>query len=282
MQILSSQPISGAKILGTSIKLYVKSLPKLLELFWILAAFFAVDLILELLLRELDRNSAAVSIVETIQMIFWLPSAFCFFWVYPCIILRFDCVAKDREESLLQVFMIGLKKLWRLFLATLLPCILVGLTSMTMIGTVSVIPMLITGALSGAGNSTAMVLSTCVGLVLGFCLAATIAVSLAFYPYFIVIDSLPAYASLQASCKLAWGNILRTVVTYLAPILVAMVLSGAAGILTNFLDTDEQTSIISMVLDGVLFVCISSYFCALGYLQFHDLKLRQSNVAAAQ
>ncbi|WP_426991947.1 hypothetical protein [Methylomonas sp. CM2] len=281
MPLLSSQPIGKYAVLETSIKLYIESLPKLLALFWILAAIFSVEWGLALLPSVLDRNADAVSIIETIQTILWLPTMLCLFWAYACMVQRFDSVAKGREESFKQVFMIGVKKIWPLFLATLLPSILVGLTGMMMIGTVSFIPMLISTVLSGADNSIVMGISMVIGVVLGAYLAAAIAVSLAFYPYFVVIDALPAYASLQASCKLAWGHVISAAVIYLAPTLVAALLCAAADSLTEGWGADGQTSVIREVVYGVWIVCVGSYFCALSYVQFHDLKLRQSNVVAA-
>jgi hypothetical protein len=118
-----------------------------------------------------------------------------------------------------------------------------------------------------------------VGLILLVVPGVILSLSLAFYLYFIVIDSLGGYAALKASHSLVWGNWWRTMTVFMAPFIVMMVILISIGLLVGFLgaafiQNPAAASILGIV-NNIVSAFITPYFFTLGYVQFNDLKLRK-------
>ena len=154
-------------------------------------------------------------------------------------IYRIDNVANQRDDDFTEALLIGFKKF---------PAVLV-----------------------------AVILYT-IAVMLGFILLVVpgiiLSLSLAFYIYFIALDSLGGYEALKASHKLVWGNWWRTMSIFMAPSIVLMVIYFPMKMLAAFVGASNNTLI--SVITNLLTAFIMPYFVALAYVQFHDLKLRTS------
>lgn len=250
MHILPSQPSSIAKVLDASIKLYSACFGRLMGLILTLAVFLiALGLFSDLLIGTPDTMDEDEGMAFLIVKLPLLLSVVFFmsilsFVLYSAMIVRIDNAAHQREDTVMEAFQTGLNK----FLPMLVAVILYSLA--VVIGfALLVIP----------------------GLILSL--------SLAFYLYFIVIDNLGGYASLRASHDLVWGNWWRTVAVFTVPGVVFVIiyfgLFSVVGILAATLSLDPAFMTVSNALGNLLSALITPYFFTLGYVQFHDLKLRK-------
>ena len=160
------------------------------------------------------------------------------FVFYIGIIYRIDNIVNQREDSFIETLQFGLKK----FPAMLVAAILYTL------------------ALMG-------------GILLFVIPGIIVSLSMAFYLYFIVIDSLGGYAALKASHKLVWGNWWRTTTVFMAPGIVMLVVFFTLGALVAFLGVGNSPLV--NIASNLASAFITPYFFTLGYVQFHDLKLRK-------
>lgn len=244
--LLASQPTSIAKILDTSIKLYKASFVKLIGFFLIMAVFYiSAGPILEPLIPKEQTNPANPPSVEHLGLLlgYVLIMSLLSFVIYSAMIYRIDNVANQREDSFIEALQVGLKKFPSMLLAVFLYMIV-------MIG----------------------------GTILFVIPGIILSLSMAFYLYFIVVDSLGGYASLKASHALVWGHWWRTMTVFMAPGIVMLVMVLSLGALVGFLSsaaTIINSSLINVAIN-LLSAFITPYFFTLGYAQFHDLKLRKS------
>ena len=249
MRLLASQPVSIAKILDTSIKLYVASFNKLIGFFLIMAAFYiATGLFTQQLIRGQTANPAEAQPAVLANLpLFWgfvLVFTLMSFVLYIAMVYRIDNVVNEREDSFMEALQVGFKKFPSMILAVFL-------------------------------YSIAMT----VGLILLVVPGVILSLSLAFYLYFIVVDSLGGYAALKASHSLVWGNWWRTMTVFMAPFIVIMIIFMTVGLLIGFLgavfiQNPASASILGIV-NNIVSAFITPYFFTLGYVQFNDLKLRK-------
>lgn len=245
MRFLASQPVSIAKILDASIKLYTASFSKLIGIISILAVLYIV---MGLFTAQLQSNPAGPASPEAMALLtenlplllsFVVVFSILSFVLYAALIYRLDNVANEREDSLSEAAGVGLNKLPAMIVAMILYIIAVIVGSILLI-----VP----------------------GIIL--------MTSLAFYLYFIVIDSYGGYSALRNSHSLVWGHWWRTVAVFTVPMIIWIAVMFTLGFVTALLAAGNQT--VLQVLMNLLSVIFTPYFFALGYVQFHDLKLRKS------
>lgn len=255
MQILPSQPVSIAKILDASIKLYIASFPKLIGFFLIMAAcYIASGLVSAQLVNVQADNSVAnpeallTLLPLYIGLIIILSLATLVF--YAAMVYRMDNVANGREDTFMEALQLGLKKF---------PAMLMAITIFTI-------------AMMG-------------GLVLLVIPGIILMVSMGFYIYFIVIESLGGYAAIRASHALVWGDWWRTTAVFMAPGIAVTILYFTLVMLATFLGkgltAGSNVTGFAEIIANVLSAFITPYFFTLGYVQFNDLKLRKSGADLA-
>lgn len=243
MSLLASQPVSIAKILDISIKLYKASFMKLLGFFLIMAVFYvSISFIIEPLMPTEQTPPGTMPPLDNLGTIFGAIFLFSLlsFVIYSAMIYRIDNVENQREDSFMEALQVGFKTFPSVLLAVIL------YTIAMMIG---------------------MLLLVVPGIILSL--------SLAFYMYFIVVDSLGAYESLKASHKLVWGHWWRTMTVFMAPGIVMLVVFVGIGAVVAAIGGGADSLLVNVV-TNLLSAFITPYFFTLAYVQFHDLKLRKS------
>jgi uncharacterized membrane protein len=166
--------------------------------------------------------------------------------LYAAMIYRIDNLVCGRKDNFGEALLVGIKKIPVSFFAMVLYLIAVLLGTLLL-----VIP----------------------GIFLSL--------SLAFFMYFIVIENHSAYSAVKASNRLVSGNWWRTMVIYMTPsiILLIIIIVGialveiiipTAGIMSEtYFNLGE---IIANLLVGALI----PLFYVIGFVQYRDLKLRRS------
>ncbi len=243
MRFLLPQPITIGKILDTSIKLYQAALPKLIA-FILINLVFQVGFIFLSISLNIDSTKPAAQFAQILANLPLLLSvgliySFFYFAILVGMIYRIDNVENQQEDSLQEAFQFGLKKIFVVFWGYILFVIAFVLGSLLLI-----IP----------------------GIIL--------AVSLSFFAFFIVLESMGAYKSLRASHSLIWGHWWRTLTVYMAPGIVMMILLMSFGAITSLLGS--ATNPVFQIINQGISALITPYFLVLAYIQFHDLKLRKS------
>ena len=243
MQFIASQPLGITQIWGASVKLSTASFTKWLGFILISAvSSISIGLLNDQLLSDMPTSPENAPVFSLSSLMLEGGSIILFLLSLVCeiaIIYRIDNVANGREDSFKAALIIGFKKLPSLLLASILYVIAVAVGCFLL-----VIP----------------------GIIFLF--------SMGLFIYFIVIDSLGGYASLKASDKLVWGYWWRNMAVVIVPVIVILAVTIAMTILVALLGINNK-SLISVVMNLVS-ACFLPYFLTLGYVQFHDLKLRKS------
>lgn len=248
MSLLPQQPVSIAKLLDLSFRLYFASFKSLLGLSvilsaaYILFAYFTVDL----LTPAAGAEGTAAEFAPDFTGFLGAMSVFVLltFIFYGAVIYRIDNVANQRSDSLGESLTAAIQKLPTVAWALLLYYLAIFVGSLLL-----VIP----------------------GLILGL--------SLSFFLFFIILDGLSGFDSLTASHKLVWGHWWRTMGVYMAPGILMVIFYAMVGFLNVAMADEAQGAqgfgvedIITNTLTGI----VMPYFYALGYVVFNDLKLRKS------
>jgi len=248
MQFLASEPVSIGKILDISIRLYRVSFNKLVGLILLMTAIYvSQSLMTERLIGDPSAGGAEAHALMLsklpMAMGYILISSLAVFVIQLAAIYRIDNIIQQREDSFIEALLFGFKK----FPAMLLGVILYTLAIM--------------------GGTILLVVP---GIVL--------TLSMMFYIYFIAVDSLGAYASLKASHNLVWGHWWRTLSVYMAPGIITTAVFFALVTLLAFLGASDSTAanLMTTVISDLALAVFMPYFFVLGYVQFHDLKLRKS------
>jgi hypothetical protein len=244
MRLLASQPISIAKVLDASIKLYAASFTRLTGFFVIMAIFYvSLGLFIEQLLNGRPDTPSDVQafMLARLPALFGVVmiSSLLSFVFYIAMIYRVDNVAKGREDSFSEALLAGLRKFPAMLAAVILYVIAV------------------------MGGTMFLVIP---GIILSL--------SMAFYLYFIVVETMGGYAALKASHALVWGHWWRTMTVFMAPSIVMMVIFFALGLLATFLGATGSPLL--GIASNLSSAFITPYFFTLAYVQYHDLKLRRS------
>ncbi len=241
MQYLASQPVSVAKILDTSIKLYKASFPKLIGYFLILTALYMlmtyfVDAFMPIPdkpddlpnLKDINKVSGVFFVVTMLSLIF-----------YSAIIYRVDNVAHDRDDSFSEGLGVGLKTFPRMVIALIL-------------------------------YSIALVLGFVLLIVPGLILT----LSLYLYIYLIVLDDMGGYESLKASHDLVWGQWWKTATVFTIPGVILIIIFVFMGMVAGFVG--GGSAILIDVVTNLVTAFATPFFYIVGYVLYHDLKLRKS------
>lgn len=251
MRILTSGPASIAKLLDTSIKLYAASFSKL----WgFMLAAVALNMASGLLMQPFtDKQHADVPSGGHLLLIVVgiLFASIAVLTLYAAMIYRVDRLANQHEgDGYWRTLQIGFKKIPSMFWAGFLYS-----------------------------------LATLIGLILLVIPGVALMLSLSFYTFFIVVESLGGYAALKASYALVKGFWWRTVGVFMAPGILFVVFYFALGLVAAVIMAIfkgnggmEGAKLIVQLIYNVLSGFITPYFFVLGYVQYHDLKLRKSGV----
>lgn len=241
MQYLASQPVSVAKILDTSFKLYKASFAKLLGYFLILTALYMLmSYFVDVLMPIPDTPTELPNFEDMpkVSGVFFLGSLLSLI-IYSAIIYRIDNIAHDRDDSFSEGLGVGLKTFPKMIIAVIL-------------------------------YSIALVL----GLILLIVPGLILSLSLYLYIYFIVLDDMGGYESLKASHDLVWGQWWKTATVFTIPGVIFIVIFGLMGMLAGFLGNDNTTLI--EIITNLLSAFATPFFVIVGYVLYNDLKLRKS------
>lgn len=241
MSLLPQEPSSIAKVLDSSFKLYKASFMKIIG-FAIAIALINMVSGFSAKLIEVDENNFTgipenIGAFGVIMLIIMVVS----FIIYGALIYQIDQIARYQDCSFSEALGVGLKKSPKMFLAAFLYgfAILIGTLLL-------VIP----------------------GIILSL--------SLVFYSYYIVLEDLPAYQSLKTSHKLVWQDWWRTFAVFTVPGIILVILFVGFGAVTAFLASDGGDSTLIELVLYLFYGIFLPYFYTLGYVQYHDLKLRKS------
>lgn len=247
MRFIAAQPASIGKILDASIKLYIAGFPKLIG-FYLLSAVLQIGFVTlnpqvnpavtAWFSAQFNALSNILPLLIGMGIILILAISALFATIYIGIIYRIDHVVRQIDDSFGEALGFGLKKM----------------------------PSMLWGYLLYG-------LAVVVGYLLLLIPGIVLTLSMSFFIYFIGLESKSAYASLRASHSLVWGHWWRTLGVYMAPGIVFIVLISTLGFVFALLTPNSLISAIAVQLFSVL---ITPYFFSLGYVQFHDLKLRKS------
>lgn len=245
MNLLPNEPASIAKILDASFKLFKVSFKKTIGFGLLIGLISAgVGILAALVAQGFIGSGAAIEsgigILLPVLMFLGLLS---YFWLYGALIFRIDDVVKQGDASFSEALGVGLQKF----------------------------PTMLLGALL---YSLAIILGLVVLVVPGLILS----LSLFFYAYYIVLEDYSAYQSLKASHKLVWKDWWRTAGVFTVPGVLAIIIIMGFGVIAGFLGGYSDNELISWpdIFVNILMGIFYQYFYALGYVQFHDLKLRKS------
>ena len=248
MSLIANQPSSIAKILDASFKLYAASFKKVIGYGLIIGVIYLVLTVAMNQLMPVGTNPEQFDpmMMESLSLVMGLMfvSSIAALIFYAAMIYRIDNLVCGRDDSFGEGLWIGLKKFPAMFFGMFLYMIAV------MVGTLLlVVP----------------------GIILWL--------SLLFYVYFIVVENSSAYGALKASHKLVWGNWWRTLMVFMVPGIMLMVVYMVIGLLVAVLGIEAATSTPLNLVDifsNLIIGVIMPYFYALGYVQYRDMKLRKS------
>ncbi len=246
MSLLPEEPVSIAKVLDTSFQLFKFSFKKTIG-FGLLIGFISavIGLIASLNAEGLIEAGTFVNGRWAVLIIALGAIGFSLsFWFYGALIYRIDDIARGGDASFSEALGIGLKKFPVMLFAVILYSIAVLLGIIAL-----VIP----------------------GLILSL--------SLFFYAYFIVLEDKSAYQSLKASHKLVWKDWWRTAGVFTVPGIIAIIAVFGLGAVAGFLEVFDSENNLSYGFEAVfnlLSGIFYQYFYVLGYVQYHDLKLRKT------
>ena len=251
MTLLPQQPSSIAIILDTSFKLFTTGFKKIIGfglLIGVIYLLMAYSINIAMpngdFVDPQDFNTYALQALPQIfaSIIFSVLLSFVF---YGAIIYRIDNLVNAREDSFIEALWLGIRKLPAMIFAVFVYSIVVA-----------------------------------VGMVLLIIPGILFSLSLMFYSYVIVIENSGGYAAIKSSHALVWGDWWRTMSVFMVPGVVIMIVYFAVGLVVAF--TGDLDALNENSLSWVDFVTnfatafIMPFFYVVGYVQYHDLKLRKS------
>lgn len=243
MSVLATQPSNIIEVFESSIKVFKLSFKKIIGLGIIIGLIqVASGIISEMIIKQQSSMGAdaVLNIIPRLSAMGFLMTL-CAFIVYAAIIYRIDNVVKMREDSFSGALMFSVRK----FPALLLALILYGVA--TFVGTILlIIP----------------------GLILGL--------SLAFYVYFIVLENENGYQALKSSHRLVWKDWWRTLAVFAVPGVILIIALIGISFVFEMLGFSKSGYDGVTIATNFLACLYMPYFYALGYVQYHDLKLRKS------
>ncbi len=243
MSLLAEQPNTIGKVLDTSFKLYALSFKKLIGLALIIAVLALVfNLVVQTTMSGLQTGAEdpsaflqALPVFLVVVLIYGLATII----LYAAMVYRIDNLVHDREDGFAEAIMLGLKKLPAMLLAAILYML----------------------ACMGG-----MLLLVVPGIILSL--------SLVFYPFLLILENESALQSLKSSHKLVWGNWWRTMTVFMVPGILLVIVFFILGFLAAAIGGLNQGFSWFDVVNNLFVAIYLPYFYGLGYVQYHDLKLR--------
>lgn len=247
MSTLPQQPSAITEIFSNSFKLYVKSFPKWIG-YSLIALFISMLMIFTYDSTPVDNSGNEIWLFELIAFSVLLL-------IYTSTIYRIDNVVNEREDDFVQPLLLAVKKLPSMFAGTLLFCVILMLVAML---SGVVIFVLMASTIDSMDDLWPVSLAIIIGIP-GIIIISIPCLLFGTSPwllfgYYILFDDLLSYQSLIASYRFVRGHWWRTFWVFFLPI-------GHIVFISLF------------PLLGAFFI---PYFFILGYLQYHDLKLRKN------
>jgi hypothetical protein len=247
MSFLPQQPSNVTEILSASAKLYTESFPKLIGYSLILFVFnsvissFVNDAMppIDTTLEPAEQMAAALQMLpSSLSITFIAILVSCVF--YGAMIYRIDNVVNQRDDDFVGMLLLALKKF---------PVIIVAGILYTIAITIGTLLLVIPGMI--------------------------LMISLSFCGYFILLEDMGGYDSLMASHRLVWGDWWRTNIVFFVPTLILVIIFMVIGFFGGITDPTAESSDTLNIIFELLGAVITPYFYVIGYLQYHDLKLRK-------
>lgn len=243
MSLLAQEPVSIAKVLDTSFKLYKASFTKVIGLGMLCGVVSAgFGLFTSSMLQGMGEGDMTAINDNLPQFLIGLAVVWVFIFIfYSAIIYRIDNVAMQHEDGFSEAVLLGLRKSPAMLLAVFLYYIV-----------------------------------TVIGLVLLIIPGLILMMSLFLFGYFIILENKSAYQSLKGSHKLIWKDWWRTMAIFTVPGVLLIIIYIAFGVLMAFMGLGEDIISGAEVILNLFSGVYMPFFLVLGYVQFHDLKLRKS------
>jgi hypothetical protein len=248
MPILPQQPSNVTEILSASLKLYAESFTKLIGYSLLvfalnrLLAVFVTDAmpVVDATLDPEEQMTAMLQVLPSMLGIIFIAILFSCV-LYSAMIYRIDNMVNKRQDDFIEVLLSAVKKFPTIVVAGILYTIAITIGSILL-----VIP----------------------GIIL--------MISLAFCGYFILLENMGGYESLMASHRLVWGDWWRTNIVFFIPTFILFIIFFTIAFFSGISGTTAEPSNALDIVSDLLGAVISPYFYVIGYLQYHDLKLRKN------
>jgi hypothetical protein len=194
--------------------------------------------------------------------------------IYSAMVYRIDNQINGQKDNFVEALLLVFKKSPSIILATVFYAVITTIVA-TLIFWISPIFITVlmlpwnTSESTGYGIFFLLSLATIPG-------AAIISLLFSFFGYFVLLEKLSSFQSLKASCQLVWGQWWRTFLVFLT---FAIPFFGIRFILFAIDDQGYyggSNNSLNHSLSLILMVFVIPYFFVLGYLQYHDLKLRKN------
>ena len=241
MTLLAQNPTSVAKILDISFTLFKACFSQVIGLSLIVSFLStAVSWFLSDIFQEVEQNNIASSL-SSVAMVLAIVLIISIFTVslYNAMVYRIDNIVHDNNDSFTEVWGMGFKKT---------PRVLWAFTLYYLAVTIGFIIIVIPGII--------------------------LTLSLSLFGYYILLEDKTAYQSLKACHTLVWKDWWRTIAVFTVPTILIVIFFSVIGFATAFFGLyDENWIDIGLNLLSALYM---PYFLILGYVQYHDLKLRKS------
>lgn len=247
MSFLPQQLSSVTEILSASVKLYAESFTKVIGYSLIVFVLNSVlsDFVTDAMpavdttLDPEEQMAAAMQMLPSTLGIMFIAILFSCV-LYSAMIYRIDNVVNQRADDFVGVLLLAVKKFPAIIVAGILYTIAITIGSLLL-----VVP----------------------GIIL--------MISLAFCGYFILLEDLGGYESLMASHRLVLGDWWRTNIVFFVPTLVIFIVFFMMAFFGGITDPTAESSSTLNIASELLAAVITPYFYVIGYLQYHDLKLRK-------
>ena len=284
------QPSSIGRLLDSGFKLFVASLKPVLPL-------IVVAVVTSVIMRyamfqtlmpphpfaseeeeALQNLTSKTPQILAISVIMWVVS----FTLYNAILARIGHVASSVDANFYDALIVGIKKLFPVFIATLL--YFFGLTLVFMPSS-----LIIEFAATHLQEITADVMYSIVvflGVLVLLFPGLILMITLLFFQVLIVLNDEGIIASLKLSHKLVWGNYWRTTAVILVPVLISYALIKVVALVVSFFATMTEPEIINGQIQvgfgmidiamAAVSVLVLPFLYPFFIVQFNDLKLRKS------
>lgn len=244
MSLLATEPSSIGKVLDASIKLFGASFTKIIGFSLILGLVNAGSGVFTSFMMEGLGADDTTALLDNLPLfLVMIVVVVCISMIcYSAVIYRLDNVVREQSDTYGEAFLVGLKKTPTMLLGAILYAIAVSL-----------------------------------GLVLLIVPGIILMLSLFLYSFFIVVEEdKSAYQSLKDSHALVWKNWWRTLTIFTVPSILILIIYLALGLVMAYAGMGWGDGVWIEVFINLFSGLYMPFFYAVGYVQYHDLKLRKS------